>query len=117
MGGERQKAVSKLLSTNFVEAERHMQTGGEGARAGLHTLVKLRPKILNLVVMWNYLASRDALVDKLSRHRCLVAPNIFRSEQELAVQVGKVNGVHVDDMDLPKARQGLQAAFIGGVRL
>ena len=49
----------------------------------------------------------QALVDEGCCHLCLGLSNICLTEEELSIEVGDINGVHVDDMDI----LGLVMAF------
>ena len=46
----------------------------------------------------------DALHDPRSRHVSFGLAHVTRAEQKLTVEVGHVDGVHVDDVDLLEAR-------------
>jgi len=61
--------------------------------------------VLDFANVWCDLAAWHSFHDKLSRHARLRLSNIFCAEQELAVEVRYVNGVHVDNVDVAEARQ------------
>jgi hypothetical protein len=61
--------------------------------------------VLDLANVWCDLAAWHSFHDKLSRHARFCLANIFGAEQELAVEVRYVNGVHVDNVDVAEARQ------------
>jgi len=50
-------------------------------------------------------AERNAAVDEGGGHFGLGLAHVLVPEEELPVQVGHVDGVHVDDVDLPEAHQ------------
>lgn len=64
------------------------------------------PLVLYLARVRSHHAPMHSLTDKGSRHGSLVQPHIGEAKEELPVQVGDVNCVHVDDVDVAEAREG-----------
>lgn len=56
--------------------------------------------------MWRDLNTFDSFLDKLGGDFSFVFTNVGVAEEELAVQVRDVDGVHVDDMDVLEAGEG-----------
>lgn len=56
--------------------------------------------------MWRDLDTLDSFLDKLGCDFGFVLANVTVTEEELTVQVGDVDGVHVDYMDFFKAGEG-----------
>lgn len=52
------------------------------------------------------LTARHALHDEVGCHRGLGLTDVALSEEELAVEVGDVDGVHINHVDALEARQG-----------
>lgn len=59
--------------------------------------------VLDLANIGCDLAARYPLHDEFSRDSRLCTPDILSAEEELAVEVGDINGVHVDNVDVAEA--------------
>ena len=56
--------------------------------------------------------ARHSAVDELCGHLGLEPPHVLVSEKELTVQVGDVDRVHVDYVDVPAIPSGLNTIAI-----
>lgn len=68
--------------------------------------VELVGVILDLAVVGRHLDAGDTLVDERSGHLGLGLADISLAEEELAVEVGNVDRVHVDDVNVAKTSEG-----------
>lgn len=87
------------------EQEREYVNSKHHTRKNKHTHINT-PLVLYLARMRRHHAPLHSLTDKGSCHRSLVQPHVGEAKEELPVQVGDVNRVHVDDVDVAEAREG-----------
>lgn len=62
--------------------------------------------VLDLAMVGGDLYARHALLNEFGCDVRFGTTDIFFTEEELAVEVGNVDGVHIDDMDVVKAGEG-----------
>mmetsp|Transcript_8351 Transcript_8351/g.28061 ORF Transcript_8351/g.28061 Transcript_8351/m.28061 type:complete len:361 (+) Transcript_8351:690-1772(+) len=72
----------------------------------LELLVKVSVLLLDLAEVRGDAGAGDALVDEVGCHNGLGLTHVALSEQELTVQVGDLNRVHIDHVDVEKAKEG-----------
>lgn len=56
--------------------------------------------------MWDHMARGNSLVDSISGTLGLGTTNVTFAEQELAIEVGEINGVHVYDVNVGESHVG-----------
>jgi hypothetical protein len=85
-----------------VLARRHVVESVEHQRE-LRNEVAAELLLLDIVVVCLHARGRVELQDGLPRHRRLGLVHVALAEEELPVQVGHVDGVEVDDVDVGEA--------------
>lgn len=80
--------------------------GVQAADDEMELPIEVLVHVLYLAVVGRDAARGHPLVDELGRHLRLGAVHVPLAEQKLPVQVGQINGVHVDDVHVAEAHHG-----------
>ena len=67
--------------------------------------IEILVKVLDLAIVWRHPTPGHSVVNELRSHLCLGLAHVLLSEQELSVEVGQVDGVHVNHCDISEAHQ------------
>ena len=67
--------------------------------------VEVLVEVLDLAIVRRHAAPGDAGVDERRRHLRLRLANVLLTEQKLSVEVGEINGVHVNNGDVSESHQ------------
>lgn len=82
------------------------QDGVEATHDNVELAVEVDAHVLDAFAVRGYLAVRHTLADELGGHLGFGSTNVALAEQELPVQVGHVDRVHINDVDVREAHVG-----------